>query len=224
MMRYSQLQKLLQYLSLCILYCLFSCATETEPIDICYPDKGVKTSKEYVEYEPENYRLIEYNVEGYPIRAEDSGQKKLYEHVYSNDVLQYTIVTNLDRGNYTDGESDSSYIDTLFVIKRQKDPRRYLYLELESASGTRIEYTSTDCRKESLVIYEKNRKTQDIEALKKDGYDIKVITIYYDGTEKTIVVSNYINYKFDSHGHWVERTERLDDGRTFVEIRELEYY
>lgn len=214
----------MKYLSLCIICCLLSCTTETEPIDICYPDKGVKTSKEYVEYEPENYRLTEYNEEGYPIRAEHSEAKKVYEHVYHKDALQYSIVTSLDQGNYTEGELNSSSIDTLFVTKREKDPRRYLYLELESASGTRIEYTSTDCRKESLIVYEKNRKTQDIEALKKDGYDLKVITIYYEGKEKIIVVSNYINYKFDSHGHWIERTEKLDDGRTFVEIRELEHY
>ncbi|MFK7750867.1 MAG: hypothetical protein AB8B65_20930 [Kordia sp.] len=215
----------MRYLGLfIILCCLLSCATETQRIDICYPDKGIKTAKEYVEYNPENYRLTEYNEEGVPIRAEHSEAKKVYDHVYSNDTLQYTIVTNLDRDTYTEGELDSSSVDTLFVTKHQKDPRRYLFLELESTSGTRIEFTSVDCRKESLIVSDEYGKIQDIEMFKKDGIYSKVIAIYYEGKKETIVVSNYINYKFDSHGHWIERTERLNDGSTTIEIRALEHY
>ncbi|MEM6684856.1 MAG: hypothetical protein AAF617_03585, partial [Bacteroidota bacterium] len=159
----------MKYLYICMLCCFISCATEPKPIDICYPDKGIKTAKSYSENDPENYYLIHYDEEGHPKKETLTRMKRTYEHAYKNDTLLYTIITNLDRGQYYDEKPDSDYIDTLFVTKFEKDPRKYVYVEMESKSGFRTEFTSVDCRKESLVMRMRKDKIQDIDVLKEDG-------------------------------------------------------
>ncbi|MCH2194100.1 MAG: hypothetical protein MK119_08225 [Kordia sp.] len=171
----------------------------------------------------EYYRILEYDRKGNPIKEYLKLLKKTYQHVFINDTLRYTITENLDRGNYPEGEPDADYIDTLFVKKFEKDAGRYLYVQLENKFGLQIEFTITNCRKEVLVVHLKGKKMHDIESIKEDGNVIKTIGVYNE-PEKTIEIVNYTDYKFDSQGHWVERTLRFDDGGMTIQKRELEYY
>ncbi|MFK7750866.1 MAG: hypothetical protein AB8B65_20925, partial [Kordia sp.] len=115
----------MKYIYALLCCCLLSCATETQRIDICFPDKGIKTSKIYKDYDTDYSIMITYNREGYPMKEEYTRLKQLYEYRYSNDTLLYTITTKLDRGDYPEGDPESDYVDTLFVRNFEKDPRRY---------------------------------------------------------------------------------------------------
>ena len=52
---------------------------------------------------------------------------------------------------------------------------------------------------------------------------MKMTSIYYS-SDKIITVINFTDYVFDSYGHWIERTERFEDGSAAREFRELTYY
>lgn len=221
--------KKMKLLYILILGCLISCATETKSLDPCYVDAGIKTAKVYNKENPlgkdtKDFMIVEYNEKGKAIKMTNTMRKITSRFVYVDDKLKYVIATTSELDFYLEDEEGlvgkEIKVDTLFITKNDDKGRM---LEGVGAGNVKYEYAYVGCDEESTTIYSVNKKQNSVQLLKTNGNIIERTTTFYIPSESKIT-STYIDYKYDNHGHWIERSLKRKNGDINTEARTLEHY
>jgi predicted nucleic acid-binding Zn finger protein len=216
--------KSLYVLFLC---CFISCTTVIKPLDPCYVDTGIKKAKIYDKEDvlgvnTKDFMTVEFDKNGKAITVVNTKKRSTSRFVYVDEVLKYVINSGPDLFFYSEEDLQEMEIkiDTLFIAKNDNKGR---VLEGIDVDNVKYEYTYLGCKEESITVYNANEKQNTVYLLKENGNIITRATTFYFPVESTIT-SNYINYKFDKHGHWIERSLKDENGSIFTEVRELEHY
>ena len=215
--------KSLYVLFLC---CFISCTTATKPLDPCSVDAGIKKAKIHVKSDmlDEDINVIitvEYTKKGDPLKVFNAERKSTINYVYIEDTLKYIITSAPDY--FFEGQPEEEIIfkvDTLFITKNDVKGRM---LESRGTDSVKYEYSYVDCNEASVIEYSAKTKVSTIHLLTENGNIMKKTAISHVPVESTMV-SNYMDYKFDKYGHWIERSLQTEDGEIFTEARTLEYY
>ena len=187
-------------------------------------EAGIKTAKSFDKDNPlgeetEKYMLVEYDEDGKPLKVVNTIQKMKSDYVYEDGKLKYVIATN--SVSDVDEIKAEVRVDTLFITKNDDKGRK---LEGIGGDGVKYEFSYVGCEQEATIIYDGTGVKRNMMQLFKENGNImkRVTTFYYPG--ESSVTSKYIDYKFDSKGHWIERSLERQNGTIETELRVIEYY
>lgn len=198
----------------------------------CLPDKGLKTAKTFARFETESkdkstsYEVF-YDLEGRAILIKNNQDQSIHRREYKDGKLRLMISTRKKLPDFYSVEDEDSLIANAKTVTYTAKITRYLkngdVAKLKLADGASQIFEYQGCQVESHTILNSIGDTiQQHQSFFKNGVLIKTIWTPFQPV-KSNIVTEYYDYKFNRHGHWIRRKYRNNKG-LIIENRELTYY